>query len=62
MSNKKIFHIAAELDLTKKPDWLDDFRVKYDKPYPNHITLKTNTFFDSNDFKNLKNDFTNKKK
>ena len=57
MNYKKIFNIAVELDLIQKPNWLDDFRVKYDKPYPDHITLKTNTFFDSDDFENLKKDF-----
>lgn len=56
MSQPNIFNIVAEFNLNKKPDWLDGFRKKYDKPYRYHITLKTCTFFDNNKFENLKND------
>lgn len=53
---KKLFNITAEFDLTKKPDWLDGFRAKYDKPYRYHVTFKTNTFLESNNFDQLKAD------
>ena len=39
-----IFFVSFDFELTKKPRWLDDFRKKYDYPYPFHITLKLNTY------------------
>lgn len=42
----KIFAVYAKLDLVKKPDWLDDFRLKYDKPYFFHLTLKQPCFIE----------------
>ena len=36
----KVFAVYAKVELTKKPDWLDNFRRKYDEPYEYHITLK----------------------
>lgn len=36
----KIFAVFARIELSRKPEWLDDFRIKYDKPYELHITLK----------------------
>jgi len=36
----KIFAVYAKVELTKKPNWLDDFRSKYDEPYEYHVTLK----------------------
>lgn len=36
----KIFAVYAKVELTQKPDWLDDFRAKYDEPYEYHVTLK----------------------
>ena len=36
----KIFAIYLNVELVKKPEWLDEFRKKYDKPYEIHITLK----------------------
>lgn len=36
----KIFYISARIELTKKPEWLDRFREKYDKAYKYHVTLK----------------------
>lgn len=56
MSDKKIFHISADFDLIKKPDWIDNFRQKYDKPFRYHITLKTETYFNAKYLKNLKTD------
>lgn len=54
MSNRKMFNIVAELKLMDKPNWLDSFRKKYDKPYHYHITLKTCTYFNENELENLK--------
>jgi 2'-5' RNA ligase len=42
----KIFAIYTNLILTKKPDWLDKFRQKYDKSYDFHITLKQPCFIE----------------
>lgn len=36
----KIFVVTADVELTSRPEWLDDFRNRYDKPYQYHITLK----------------------
>ena len=52
--NKKMFSITFELELSQKPDWLDDFRKKYDHPYEYHITLKTKSYFDEKDLKEIK--------
>lgn len=54
MSNKKMFNIVAEFELSKKPNWLDDFRKKYDKPYDYHIALKNCTYFNKDDLRNIK--------
>ncbi len=35
----KIFAIYLRLNLTQKPIWFDEFRLKYDEPYELHITL-----------------------
>lgn len=56
MSKKKIFSISSDFQLIKKPDWLDDFRKKYDQPYSYHVTLKTSTCFDHICVENLKGD------
>ncbi len=42
----KIFAIYLNIDLTHKPEWLDEFRAKYDKPYEYHITLKQPVYID----------------
>lgn len=52
--NKHIFTIVTELNLTKKPKWLDTFRAKYDDPFLYHITLKTKTYFKQDDLKKMK--------
>lgn len=36
----KIFAVTANIEITTKPDWLDGFRARYDKPYAYHVTLK----------------------
>lgn len=39
----KLFQIISNFDLQQKPDWLDEFRKKYDQPFPYHITFKQKT-------------------
>ena len=54
MFRKKMFHIGADFELSKKPNWLDNFRKRYDKPYNYHITLKNPTYFNGDDLKDIK--------
>lgn len=56
---KKLFVISCDFDLVKKPIWLDAFCTKYGKSWLYHITLKTQTSFDSKNVDELK---TNLKK
>jgi len=51
----KIFAIYAKVELIKKPEWLDDFRIKYDKPYPYHLTLKPSTIVEDSEVSDIKN-------
>ena len=50
----KMFAILTNLKLTKKPEWLDEFREKYDKPYEFHNTLKQPRFIKEEDVPELK--------
>jgi 2'-5' RNA ligase len=50
----KIFVVTADIELTSKPGWLDDFRSRYDKPYPYHITLKQPCFVNDNQVGEIK--------
>lgn len=36
----KIFAIYGQIQLVKPPKWFADFRARYDKPYPLHLTFK----------------------
>jgi 2'-5' RNA ligase len=38
------FYVSADFELSTKPEWLDNFRRKYDEPYEYHITLKNETY------------------
>jgi len=49
MEEVKFLTVFANFGLQTKPDWMDAFRIKYDKPYPYHITLKTTATFDPKD-------------
>ncbi len=51
----KIFVVTANVQLTDKPKWLDDFRLRYDKPYHFHITLKQPSFIELNQIEEVKN-------
>lgn len=50
----KIFVVTANVELTHKPTWLDDFRQRYDKPYHYHITLKQPCFVDNDKIDDIK--------
>ena len=50
----KIFAIYSNIYLTNKPDWLDEFRKKYDKPYEFHITLKQPCYVEEDKIPELK--------
>lgn len=54
MNTEGFFQISADFELKKKPDWLDDFRAKYDLPYDYHITFKTTTYFKDEDLEKMK--------
>ncbi|MFT4307807.1 MAG: 2'-5' RNA ligase family protein [Candidatus Woesearchaeota archaeon] len=47
MRSHLVFSVHAELDFVEKPLWLDEFRRVFDKPRPYHLTLKTNTYLES---------------
>ncbi len=55
----KIFVITANIKLIEKPDWLDDFRNRYDKPYEYHITLKQPCFVEDQAVEDIKNKLNN---
>ncbi len=55
----KIFVVIADVELTQKPDWLDDFRRNYDKPYAYHITLKQPCFIEEDKIEDIKNKLNN---
>jgi 2'-5' RNA ligase len=50
----KIFAVYANVTLTKKPEWLDGFREKYDERYDFHITLKQPCFINEAEIDRLK--------
>ena len=45
----KIYVVIAKVELIKKPEWLDDFRAKYDEPFEPHITLKQPAFIEESE-------------
>jgi 2'-5' RNA ligase len=51
----KIFVVTADVELTHKPAWLDDFRARFDKPYKYHITLKQSCFIEEEKVQEIKN-------
>lgn len=51
---RKFFAIYANIKLTKKPEWLDGFRTKYDKPGDYHVTLKQHCFVEEGKISNIK--------
>lgn len=55
----KIFVVYAKVELTQKPSWLDAFRIKYDKPYEYHITLKQPCVIEEDQVNDIKNKLNN---
>jgi len=51
----KNFVVYAKVELTKKPIWLDSFRLKYDKPHPYHVTLKPSCLIEEGNLPDIKN-------
>jgi 2'-5' RNA ligase len=51
----KIFVITADIELTQKPDWLEDFRRRYDDDYPYHVTLKLPCYIEDHQVADIKN-------
>lgn len=52
---KKIFAVWAKVKLIEKPDWLDDYKKKYNNFYPVHVTLKQPCFIDEEKFDETRN-------
>lgn len=49
------YYIAAEFELREKPEWLDDFRKRYDDPFPYHVTLRGPAYFEKADLGKIQN-------
>ncbi len=41
-----VYLVWTEFELSKKSPWLDEFRARFDKPYPYHLTLKNTSTID----------------
>lgn len=55
----KIFAIYGKVNLINKPDWLDAFRKKFDKPYEYHVTLKQPCTIENNQVKIIQDNLQN---
>ena len=55
----KIFEVYAKVKLNQKPNWLDDFRFKYDEPFEYHVTLKQPCFIEEDKILDIKNKLNN---
>lgn len=55
----KIFAVYSVVILEKKPDWFDDFRLRFDKPYDLHITYKQPCWIDDDEVENIKSKLNN---
>lgn len=51
---KKIYAVYCIVKLTKQPDWLNDFRKKYDEAYDFHITLKQAAYIDDSQIDDIR--------
>jgi len=51
---KKIYAVYCIVKLTKQPEWLDDFRKKYDEAYDFHITLKQSAYIEEGQLSEIK--------
>lgn len=50
----KVFAVYANVELTDKPSWLDDFRKEYDEPWDFHVTLKQPCFIKESELDDLR--------
>lgn len=50
----KTFAIYGAVELVDPPSWLADFRARYDKPYPLHLTFKQPCWIDEAELPALK--------
>ena len=50
-----VYYIATEFTLKEKPEWLDDFRERYDDPFPYHVTLRGPSYFEKADLGKIQN-------
>jgi 2'-5' RNA ligase len=51
----KIFAVYALVTFPDKPSWLEQFRSRYDLPYPLHMTLKQHCFIANEETGDVKN-------
>lgn len=52
-----IFAVYSEIELSKKPAWLDEFRIRYDRSLPYHVTLKQPCFIEERDEEPIRDAF-----
>jgi 2'-5' RNA ligase len=50
----KDFSILCNLELLSQPDWLNDFRERYDEAHPYHVTLKNSTYLQKGSEEDIK--------
>lgn len=55
----KIFAIYTNLQLTERPLWFDDFRVKFDEPWDLHLTLIQPRYIDGSALDTLRQTVAN---
>lgn len=55
----KIFAVYGRLNLTKKPEWFDDFRAKYGTIVEYHVTFKQPCFIEESQISDLKEKLSN---
>lgn len=55
----KIFAVYGRLNLTKKPEWFDAFRVKYGTILEYHVTLKQSCFIEEPQIPEIKEKLDN---
>jgi len=50
----KIYAVYSIVKLTEQPQWLNDFRKKYDEAYDLHVTLKQPAYIEENQLNEIK--------
>jgi 2'-5' RNA ligase len=55
----KIFAVYGRLDLTKKPEWFDAFRIRYGTMLEYHVTLKQSCFIEESQIPDIKDKLNN---